>query len=619
MNKQLWRVGIMAAAFALLAATGQAEQLFETDGLVLSGTITLHQRAAASCRIVEDKYTEEEYAQLEENEGKPLDVWVAEYSVYNGSGKALDHLIALVSVEVPVPQCTYWDGAAGVPWGGHTDFIQETAEPYSVLPGETVKKEIQILAFHTDTPKFHSRSLNFTFAEETGQRAAARTQGTGNSAAMPLQNARASSTSSQDDPASTGSKAGMAWRPTNTCEGKPVGSECWMELADQPGCFVWETHLALNQSAVTWTGTCTDGLTQGTGTLIGVWGEEQESYEAAGRIKDGKMNGNWIFRGADGWVNEGPFVDGKLNGNWIQRDADGTSAEGSYVDGQRNGNWVVEFPDGRLHEGPYVDGKKNGNWVFTESSGDLEKGSFLDNKWDGEWTHRNAKSGLTVVRTFRAGELVDLRVDRPAGRHLTANPSGSATVTGAFGITLGSDLAQLKNISHPRSDDPDWNCLDQVSLDYGYQFRRLNDGTEDLLEETKAGENWILLDIENPPNPIPGGSMYQAQINVWDGRIMQLSTYIKAASREACDEEESRLEKLLEDKYGQCIDPTYKPNQIGVKPIGQCDANGLIERRITASCLGSLLNLQYNIISDVYRMKIIDAWMRIGRPSAEDL
>ena len=47
-----------------------------------------------------------------------------------------------------------------------------------------------------------------------------------------------------------------------TCEGKSKGSECWKELANQPGCHVWNDDLVPDQT-VTWTGECAESLAQG--------------------------------------------------------------------------------------------------------------------------------------------------------------------------------------------------------------------------------------------------------------------------------------------------------------------------------------------------------------------
>ena len=613
-------------ACALGAAQTQAEQLLETDGIVLYGTVALAQENATKCRLVKDKYTEEEWESMQHNVGKPLHLWKLKFSVENQSGKALDHLIALYSIDSPDAPCNYWDPINGISieWGGSSGFIQETAEPFSMAPGDITTKEINFLTFHADTPRFADWSVSFTYADEAGQAAAAKARGTPSTQASRPQGANTrNAAAAQSAQASVSGQINSAIRAEETCDGKPEGSECWMELENQSGCFVWNGSLSVNETA-TWTGACTNGIANGEGTLKFVWGEKREksredSSLSEGGIIDGKRGGNWSVHFLhNGTVAEGPYVDGKSHGNWVMRWANGDVAEGPYVDGKRNGNWVVQLADGGVQEGPYVDGKSHGNWVFKEADGDIEEGSFANGKGDGEWIHRNAKSGLVVTRTYGAGELIDLQVNNPGGRRLAANPLGRATVTGAFGLAFGNNLAPLRSISHPHWRNPDWTCLDGVSQSYRFEFDWLNNGESDL-QETIAGENDIFLDIENPPNPIPGATFYQATINVWDGHITGFFASISNDSVEACNEEVSRLNTLLEEKYGECINPTYKPNQVGYTPIGQCDTNGLIEREVRAYCFASDIHLRYDVLSDAEHRKIIDAWMRTGRPGADDL
>ena len=51
-----------------------------------------------------------------------------------------------------------------------------------------------------------------------------------------------------------------------SCAGQWSGTECWMELSNAPGCYVWNGAL-LPEQTVTWTGDCAGELAQGKGTL----------------------------------------------------------------------------------------------------------------------------------------------------------------------------------------------------------------------------------------------------------------------------------------------------------------------------------------------------------------
>ena len=137
--------------------------------------------------------------------------------------------------------------------------------------------------------------------------------------------------------------SGAAIRPSPTCAGKPAGAACWMEISEQPGCYVWNPGLALG-ATVTWTGACAGSLAQGTGTLTWLWDGNRQT--ATGRLQDGKRNGHWAFRYPNGDMQEGTMVDDKRNGHWVLRYADGNVWEGRNEDDERNGHWIIRQADG---------------------------------------------------------------------------------------------------------------------------------------------------------------------------------------------------------------------------------------------------------------------------------
>ena len=185
-----------------------------------------------------------------------------------------------------------------------------------------------------------------------------------------------------------------------TCAGKPAGTACWMELANQPRCHVWNPSLGQG-ATVTWTAGCNEGFAQGAGTLRWAWDEGELSSE--GLLRDGQRHGNWVLRYSDGTVYEGPYVDGKKRGNWVERTADGHVYEGPYVDGGRHGNWVLRLSDGGVQEGPFVDGEKHGNWVLRGSDGEVQEGPYVDGKKRGNWVERFV-SGLVQEGPYVDGK-----------------------------------------------------------------------------------------------------------------------------------------------------------------------------------------------------------------------
>ena len=140
-----------------------------------------------------------------------------------------------------------------------------------------------------------------------------------------------------------------------------------MALADQPECYLWNPDFRPYKT-VTWTGACSEGLAQGTGTLKWVWDSGKKTQEYTGRLQDGKELGQWVSRYADdGHVEEGPYVEGKRHGQWVSRYESGRGWEQFYVDGEKVGSTAED----EVMEGIIVEGKQHGDWVLR--AGDVER------------------------------------------------------------------------------------------------------------------------------------------------------------------------------------------------------------------------------------------------------
>ena len=182
------------------------------------------------------------------------------------------------------------------------------------------------------------------------------------------------------------------------CRGQPEGSQCWMELSNQPGCYVWNYDLQPSETA-TWTGGCSGGRADGQGRFTWEWPGNRQEFDGGiqqGRLShghsvqrfesgtiqegpyvDGERSGHWVIRWADGGVSEGPYVNGERNGHWVQHSTSGSTAEGPFVDGTRHGRWTRRFPDGQVESGPYVDGEQHGRWRVDPPNGDTFYISFV--------------------------------------------------------------------------------------------------------------------------------------------------------------------------------------------------------------------------------------------------
>lgn len=388
-QSSLYRSIAAALVVVLLSTPSQARRLMEIDGIELRGTAQVVMYSAATCHIREQNHSAEEYERLKVNEGKELDLWRLEYSVYNGSGKALDHLIARYNIESQWPPCTNWNYNPEAPttsalWSSQGGHIQRTAKPFSVAPGETLTEELFFIVFHEDTPRFANWSVDYNFAAD--DQATPAVQPTETPAETPIEQP-AQAQAAAPLPQASDMPVGISVE--DTCAGKPEESACWQELDNQPGCYLWNSSLGVN-STVTWSGECTGGLAEGTGEIIRNWESDgkQRMETETGQLKDGKQQGHWVIRSTDGHVAEGPYADGKWHGQWVIRYANGDVDEGPYVDGKRHGQWIIRRANFNVSEGPYVDGKWHGQWVIRYADGSVREGPYADGKRHGQWVER---------------------------------------------------------------------------------------------------------------------------------------------------------------------------------------------------------------------------------------
>ena len=271
-----------ALGVAVVGLAAQAEMLYDQDGIQLQGTARIVTYEASACRVLEEHHSEAEYEAMKANHGQPLHIWRLDFSAYNGTGKALSHLRAGFEIESKWPPCTNWSDPSGsyskpVLWAGSFQLLQK---PDGMESGEVVRDKVFLLVFHEHRPAFKNWSVNFAFADLT----------------QPSQEPRNASGSAAQQ-----RRDGSPYQFSveQTCDGQPAGAECWIELANRPGCYVWNPNLRMDQT-VTWTGECSGSLAHGEGTLTWVWGSNKRV--GTGILRGGKQHGRWVDRQADGHV-----------------------------------------------------------------------------------------------------------------------------------------------------------------------------------------------------------------------------------------------------------------------------------------------------------------------------
>ena len=223
---------------------------------------------------------------------------------------------------------------------------------------------------------------------------------------------------------------------------------CWMELADRPGCYLWNPFPQENVT-VSWSRGCSGGFAQGSGRVS--WYQNDEPIQILEtRLQDGRSDGPTVIRDGDGaLLSEGTYVNGDRSGTWTVQLDGGGWGEGPYVNGERHGiwteyhadgwrTWVVPWAegkrqgtatsfweDGRIREvGPYVNDERHGNWTESYDDGGRGEGPYANGERHGNWT---------LFYEDRADNLV-----REVGPSVNGERHGVWTGYGQSGNRLGT-------------------------------------------------------------------------------------------------------------------------------------------------------------------------------------
>ena len=212
--------------------------------------------AAGICNVVEASHIEAEYERIKANHGQPLDVWQLDFSVYNGSGEWLEHLIARYGIGSKWPDCTNWSGPSGtysepVQWANTIGPIQKSGRKV-VTPGATLAATKFIIAFHEDQPRFENWSVDFTFGGSSSA-----PEGPSYAVGSRLPPASPPRPPAEERPVAEAEyrRQASGISSERTCTGQEQGAACWKGLASHPGCHVWDPHYYADQT-VAWTGLC---------------------------------------------------------------------------------------------------------------------------------------------------------------------------------------------------------------------------------------------------------------------------------------------------------------------------------------------------------------------------
>ena len=206
-------------------------------------------------------------------------------------------------------------------------------------------------------------------------------------------------------------------RFTRTCKGNRYGG-CWKVLADQPECLVWNASVVDTAETVTWSGACSLGVAHGQGTLSWTWvwnlwkqGDKRYTYEASGKLDDGRKSGSWIESYPDSVVGEGQYLQGMRNGDWVFRDETGMVSKGAYVDGLQEGYWIENLGTDYLQE-QHLHGNREGG-VRTRSIHFTKSGHYFRGERVGSWFILRHSDGITGPRNIETAKWPSIAKRRP--------------------------------------------------------------------------------------------------------------------------------------------------------------------------------------------------------------
>jgi hypothetical protein len=236
-------------------------------------------------------------------------------------------------------------------------------------------------------------------------------------------------------------------------------------VATSSGCMVYDANPLEKNSQISWTGTCSDGYADGTGTLAWSNGNRYQ-----GKVLVGKPHGTGVFYWSDGSWYEGEFRSGYRDGIGTHYYGCSGKYRGQFHLGVMDGVGVYELKDGNYFEGNFRNGKLEGIGIHRFADGTRYEGEFKNNEQDGLGTlylKKNAKlegefranlpSGPAVATDIEGAVFEGTFVEgHVKGRGILTKANGERDV-GEFRDSKGR-LQLIRNIGPPLYESCQPHC-----------------------------------------------------------------------------------------------------------------------------------------------------------------
>ena len=217
------------------------------------------------------------------------------------------------------------------------------------------------------------------------------------------------------------------------CSGDYSPEGCWMEIANHPGCYLWNPFPRDDES-VGWSGQCSEAFAHGSGEVT--WYENGEvSQTVTGLKRRGKSEGITVIRDADGSRSEGAFVDDSPHGVWTYFDQDGQElfTIGYLVPGGATVSASLSASDPVRDNGSHYD-----TWTVTVRSGQRLAIVMESDELDA-YLLLEGQDGAVVAQDDDGGSGSNARIDfrvPEAGQYRVIASSYGSSETGPYRIRV---------------------------------------------------------------------------------------------------------------------------------------------------------------------------------------
>ena len=279
-------------------------------------------------------------------------------------------------------------------------------------------------------------------------------------------------------------------------------------------------------------------------------------------------------------------------------------------------DWTIRYNGDEsypvVRNGTYLDGLAHGSQSEIWPSGSSKSFEYEHGRPTGRWTQRSAEGAPTSLMDMADGRIATITLPRAKLPRATVPPSGKAPVDGGFGVDFGADLSQLSEMECDRWRLPATDCLQAFA--------------GQLWRGPPPPEDWLTgLAIRRPARPLAGGREYYATVTARRG-IEQIQAEFEFASADRCLREETRLNRLLEDKYESCKAGAVFDDigAIRTRRPGQCDENGMPERSVWVSNCFEFegrhqITIYYEVVDEWRRKRVAEAYGESIGPGIDEL